>query len=117
VAFQPIVAISELQKLGRTTKIIEKRKILLIWHNNNVHAVQAQCPHLNLPLIKAEISKNDEITCPFHKSVFCLTSGSTKCWSPWPPFMGKILGKIKQPQNLTVYKTKVEEGMVLINVV
>ena len=79
----------------------EEKKILLIWHENEVYAVQAKCPHLGLPLIKSKI-ENNEIICPFHKSAFDLCVGEVKCWSPWPKLLGGVLGMVSKQKNLEV---------------
>jgi nitrite reductase/ring-hydroxylating ferredoxin subunit len=116
MAFVTVMQLSQLKDQGRVTKIVNEKKVLLIWHNNKVHAVQAQCPHLKLPLTKAKINENDEITCPFHKSKFDLCTGEVKCWSTWPPVIGSLLGKVSKQKNLQVYKTKIKDEMVMVNI-
>ena len=95
---------------------LDSHKILLIWHENQVHAVQSQCPHLKLPLMKSQITESNEIVCPFHKSAFNLEDGHVKCWSPWPKLIGGLLGKISKPKSLAVYPVRIEEDKIFVNV-
>lgn len=100
--------LEQLKTKQRETLEIDGQKLLLIWHDNQVHAIQSQCPHLKLPLTKATITEDCAIVCPFHKSAFDLTTGEVKCWSPWPPLVGKLLGKVVKPHTLKVYPTRIE---------
>jgi len=77
--------------------------------------VQAQCPHLKLPLKKATITEASEIICPFHKSTFDLDSGAVVSWSSFPPFVGPLLAKISCPKPLRIYPTRVENNHILVN--
>jgi nitrite reductase/ring-hydroxylating ferredoxin subunit len=116
MAWKPAIALAELQQEERKTAVIDGNKILFIWHKEQVHAVQAQCPHFKLPLKKGKITENCAIVCPFHKSEFDLTTGDVKCWSPWPPVVGDLMGKMVKPQNLKIYPTRIEDGEIQVNV-
>jgi nitrite reductase/ring-hydroxylating ferredoxin subunit len=100
--------LEQLQTSGRETKVIEGQKILFIWHEDTVYAVQSQCPHLGLPLAKGKIDEHCHLTCPFHRSSFDLKTGAVECWSPWPPVLGTVLGKISKPKDLRIYPTRIE---------
>lgn len=109
----------DLDTLKKNERIViefDNQKILLIWHGNEVHAVQSQCPHLKLPLFKSQITEQNEIVCPFHKSSFDLCSGDVKCWSPWPKVVSGLLGKISKPKNLRIYPVKLEADRVMVEV-
>lgn len=108
--------LAELQKDNRQTLIIDGKKILFILNNEQIHAVQAQCPHFKLPLTNGKINQENELVCPFHKSAFDLTSGEVKCWSPWPAGVGALLGKLSKPKKLTVYATRIEDQQVFVDV-
>lgn len=108
--------LDSIKQNNRQTTVINGKKILVIWHDEQVYAIDAQCPHLKLPLLKADINEHCQITCPFHKSVFDLNTGKTECWSPWPPVVGPLLGKISKPKDLNVYPTRIEDGKILIEV-
>ncbi|MFO2903310.1 Rieske (2Fe-2S) protein [Legionella pneumophila serogroup 1] len=95
---------------------VEKHKILFIKQKEKIHAVQHNCPHFKLPLFKGKITEDCAIICPFHKSAFDLETGDVKDWSPWPPVVGNVLGKISREKTLKVYPTKIEEGMILVGI-
>ena len=116
MAFKPAVELTKLQQENRFVTQIDGKKILLIWHKEQIHAVYSQCPHLKLPLTKGKITENNSIICPFHRSEFDLNSGESVCWSPWPPALGSLLGKISKEKNLKIYPTQVEDGQVYVDV-
>lgn len=93
---------------------VEEHKILFIKQKDKIYAVQHNCPHFKLPLLKGKITDDCAIICPFHKSAFDLETGDVKDWSPWPPVVGNVLGKISREKTLKVYPTKIEEGMILV---
>jgi nitrite reductase/ring-hydroxylating ferredoxin subunit len=105
-----------LQSLNRQVVSVENQKILLIWHEDQIYAVQSQCPHLKLPLAKAEINQKNEIVCPFHKSAFDLCTGDVKCWSPWPAMLSGVLGKVSKPKNLNIYPVKIEDDRIMVEI-
>lgn len=115
MAFKPVMELSALQEMTRHTLVIDNQKILLIWHEGEVHAIQSQCPHLKLPLTKGKITEQNTIVCPFHKSEFDLKTGETKCWSPWPPVVGKALGLLAKEKNLKVYPCKIEDDQIWVD--
>ncbi len=115
MAFKPTIDLSKLQQEQRHTMLIDGHKILLLWHQEQVHAIQAQCPHLKLSLAKGTLTEDCTIICPFHKSEFNIKTGDTKCWSPWPPVIGPVLGKISKEKHLQVYKTKVDNGTIFVD--
>ena len=116
MTYRPAMELSQLQQQKRQVLVIAGQKILFIWHKDQVHAVQSQCPHLKLPLIKGTITEDDSLICPFHKSEFDLNTGSTKCWSPWPPVIGNWLGKLSKEKNLKIYPTQIENGQILVDI-
>lgn len=114
MAWKEVIELNQLQQKERYVSMIDGHKILLIWHEDNVHAIQAKCPHLNLSLAKGKITEEKTIICPFHKSEFNLTSGENTCWSPWPPVVGPLLGKISPSKPLKIYPTRVDNGMISV---
>jgi nitrite reductase/ring-hydroxylating ferredoxin subunit len=113
--WQEVALLDELVVNQRMVVEHNSKKILLIWQDNQVHAVQAKCPHLGLPLQKSKI-ENNEIVCPFHKSAFDLCSGEVKCWSPWPKIIGGMLGKVSKPKNLEIYPVRIEENKIMVQI-
>lgn len=49
-------------------------KIMLLKHDDGIHAIGAVCPHLGGPLNKGKID-GETVTCPWHGSVFDLRDG------------------------------------------
>ncbi len=116
MSWKAAIDLAKLQQNQRETTIINGNKILLIWHEGQVHAVQAQCPHLKMPLAKGEITEDCAIVCPFHKSAFDLATGEVQCWSTWPPAVGPLLGKLSKPKNLRIYPTRIDNGQVFVEI-
>jgi nitrite reductase/ring-hydroxylating ferredoxin subunit len=115
MAWEKAVALQTLQDAGRITLTLNQQKLLLIWHEDKVHVVQAQCPHLKLPLKKAKITEKCALVCPFHKSTFDLNTGDVVSWSPWPPIVGPLLAKASCPKPLQVYESRVDGQDVFVN--
>lgn len=116
MAWKEAIALSHLQKNIRQTEVIDGHKILFIWHQEQVHAIQSQCPHLKLPLAKGKITETCAIVCPFHKSEFDLTTGKANCWSTWPPAIGPLLGKISKPKDLRVYPVRIDNDVISVEI-
>jgi nitrite reductase/ring-hydroxylating ferredoxin subunit len=90
-------------------------------------AVNAKCPHLNLPMKKGSIGMSGgspTITCNFHNSVFDLNDGSCKEWCtgvlgiPNSGMFGNIMGAVGGAKNspATTYLVTVSEGKVYIDI-
>jgi nitrite reductase/ring-hydroxylating ferredoxin subunit len=105
---------NELAQGNRRVVKIGEQAILFIHHANQIHAVANACPHIKLPLKGGEITEDGAIVCPWHHSAFDLRSGDVKVWTPWPPGIGPLLGKISQPKALTVFPTRVQEGSIWV---
>lgn len=116
MSFKSVLELEKLKQENRHVLVVEGKKILLIWHNDKVHAIQSQCPHLKLPLTKGKITENDTIVCPFHHSEFDLCTGKTQCWSSWPPVVGPLLGKVSQEKDLKVYPTQIQDGQIYVDI-
>jgi nitrite reductase/ring-hydroxylating ferredoxin subunit len=113
--WMPALQLKELQDAKRQKMNLNQQEILLVWHQDQVHAVQAKCPHFKLPLMKGELTDDCAIVCPFHKSAFDLKTGDVACWSPWPPIVGSVLGKISKQKQLKVYPTKIEDDVIWVD--
>lgn len=92
------------------------KKILVLNHQGNYYALDNACPHLKLPMKKGKITDDGAIVCPFHRSIFDLATGAVKEWSPWPPVVGQVLGKVSSEQAIAVFPVKVEAGSVWVEV-
>ncbi|MCL5272903.1 MAG: Rieske (2Fe-2S) protein [Gammaproteobacteria bacterium] len=106
MAFKPAMELAQLQQESRHVTVIDGHKILFIWYNDKVHAIQSQCPHLKLPLVKGKITEECAIVCPFHKSEFDLNTGEAF----------NLLGKLSKEKNLTVYPTQVQNGQIMVEI-
>lgn len=113
--WQQAMTLTELQAEPRQVLTLNGKKILFIYHGAAVYAVSNQCPHLGLSLKKGKITEEGDIICPWHHSQFALKSGAVKNWSPFPPGLGKLLGKITQCKDLTTYPVKIESGTVWVS--
>ncbi|MCP0913129.1 MULTISPECIES: Rieske (2Fe-2S) protein [Legionella] len=115
MAWLPALPLIELQQKKRQKLTLNNQGILLLWHQEEVHAIQSQCPHLKLPLLKGELTDDCAIVCPFHKSAFHLKTGESACWSPWPPVVGKLLGKVSKEKPLKIYSTQIKDDVIWVN--
>lgn len=100
-------------KQEREVVTVHGEKILLFYHEDKLYAVEAACPHMKLPLTKGKVC-DGALVCPWHKSAFDLATGNVKDWSPWPPLIGKMLGKISKEKTLKIYETKIENGEIFV---
>ncbi|MTJ09480.1 Rieske (2Fe-2S) protein [Anabaena sp. UHCC 0204] len=115
MAWTKVLTVDALAAGAREVVKVGDRKILLLNHENKLYAVDNTCPHLKLSLTKGKI-ENGAIVCSFHRSAFDLSNGEVKTWCPFPPVVGKLLGKVSPEKTLPVYPLKVEEGNILIDV-
>lgn len=115
MTWMPAIPLNELQDNTRRKVTINSQDVLFIWHQNEVHAIEPKCPHLKLPLVKGTLTDDCAIICPFHKSAFSLKTGDVACWSPWPPLVGPLLGKLSKEKTLTIYPTKVDDNVVWVD--
>ncbi|HET91653.1 MAG TPA: Rieske (2Fe-2S) protein [Chloroflexi bacterium] len=92
------------------------RDVLLVHHNGHIYAIANRCPHLGASLARGELTGDNAIVCPRHRSAFDLETGDVKAWSPWPPAFGRMLGAVRREQALSVYPIKVEDGEIWIHI-
>ena len=116
MSWTKVLAADELSSGDRKVVKVGDQKILIIKNNDELHAVNNACPHLKLPLKKGKITEDGALVCPFHRSAFDLCTGEVTNWTPWPPVVGGVLGKISPEQKLTVFPTQVKEGSIWIDI-
>lgn len=107
------IAQSELPQGSRQVVQLHEHSILLIHEEGRIYAVASACPHMRLPLKGGKVS-DGTIVCPWHHSAFDLETGDVQEWSPWPPAVGKLLGRISREKALPVLPTKVEDGRIWV---
>ena len=94
----------------RQVVTVGDKKVLVLNHEGKYYALNNACPHLQLPMKKGKITADGAIVCPFHRSDFDLTTGAVKTWSPWPPVVGQLLGKVSTETAIAIYPVKEENG-------
>ncbi len=108
------LAANELPPGDRKVVKINQTPILLLNLDGTFHAVSNQCPHLKLPLKTGKI-QDGAIVCPFHRSAFDLCSGAVADWTPFPPVVGKLMGKMSAKKALPVFPVRVENGQIEVD--
>ena len=69
-----VLAESDL-KPGKPKRVeVDGVAVMLLEHEDGIHAISAVCPHLSGPLDEGDID-GETVTCPWHGSSFCLTDG------------------------------------------
>jgi nitrite reductase/ring-hydroxylating ferredoxin subunit len=107
------IAQSELPEGSRQVVQLHEHSVLLIHQQGRIYAIASACPHMRLPLKGGKVS-DGTIVCPWHHSAFGLGTGDVQEWSPWPPAVGKLLGKLSRERALPVFPTKVEDGRIWV---
>jgi nitrite reductase/ring-hydroxylating ferredoxin subunit len=116
MAWTQVLAANALPSGGREVVKVGNRNVLLLNHENQLYAVENNCPHLKLPLKGGKITESGAIVCSFHHSAFDLKTGEVQDWCPFPPGIGKLLGMVSQAKKLPVFPLRVEDGNILIDV-
>ncbi|PGH06258.1 hypothetical protein GX51_02455 [Blastomyces parvus] len=57
---------------------IEKGKLLLLKHGDQVHALTANCTHYGAPLVKGVLTPDARLTCPWHGACYNVTTGDVE---------------------------------------
>ena len=106
---------AELTEGVRKIVVVAGRKILVLRIEEQIFAVDNACPHMRFPLKDGRVTDDCGIICPFHHSAFDLKIGDVKAWSPWPPGIGAVAGRIVRERALPVYATKIEDGYLWVS--
>ena len=116
MSWMKVLPVDSLSEDERQVVKVGEHNILLLYHENQLIAIDNKCPHLKLPLKKGQITSDGALVCPWHKSAFDLCTGEVKQWTPWPPIVGKALGMINNEKALSVFPVKVEEGDIYVEI-
>jgi nitrite reductase/ring-hydroxylating ferredoxin subunit len=111
-----VLAEARLPEGAQEVVSVGTKAILLIRKDGEVFAVDNACPHLRLPLKGGRITEDCGLVCPWHHSAFDLRSGDVKDWSPWPPGLGAMLGRLSREKTLQTYSVKIEDGFISVEV-
>jgi nitrite reductase/ring-hydroxylating ferredoxin subunit len=104
----------ELPDGGRHIVDVGGQAILLLRVRGQLYAIDNKCPHMGASLKEAEVTEEDTLICPRHRSVFELRTGKVKVWAPWPPGIGRVLGSMSREKPLPVYPTRIEQGSIWV---
>ena len=105
----------ELQEGGRRLVKVYARRLLVLRFKGKLYAIESNCPHMRYSLKDARLTDDGGIICPFHHSAFDLETGDVKEWSPWPPFLGPIAGKVVRERVLVTFPIKAQDGFVWVS--
>jgi nitrite reductase/ring-hydroxylating ferredoxin subunit len=105
-----VLAETALNEGDRQVVKLDDRKLLVLKHAGKIHVVDNACPHMKLPMKKGKITADGQLVCPFHRTAFDLCSGKAANWTPFPPVVGPMMGKLSGTKDLPVFATKVENG-------
>jgi len=111
-----VISQSALPEGSRRVVRAADRSILLIRNRGKLWAIQSSCPHMAWPLQFGKLNDDESITCALHHSAFDLNTGDVKDWSPWPPVVGPMLQNVSRRKALPLYKIKVENGSIWVEV-
>jgi len=114
MSWTKVIAADALQPGGREVVKVGEIKILVLNHEGKFYAMADACPHLKLSMKKGKITPDGAIVCPWHRSAFDLCSGEVKEWTPFPPIVGKVMGKLSPEKTLPTFPTRVEEGSIWV---
>jgi nitrite reductase/ring-hydroxylating ferredoxin subunit len=108
--------INELPEGARQVFTVGQHEILIIHHGGRLYACDNLCPHLNMPLQTGQIDEELVLRCPWHHSAFDLHNGEVHAWSPWPPGVGRVLGRLSPEAPLPTYPIKTEDDHIWVAV-
>lgn len=108
------LAMERLSEGDKQVVTLNGLELLLVRHEGKVYATDSRCPHMRGRLVRGTV-RDGAIVCPLHHSAFDLATGDVIAWAPWPPGVGRVLGAVRRERSLTVYKTREEDGMILID--
>ena len=66
------------QKQEAEVEGIEGGKVILVKHDGQVHALNANCTHYGAPLIKGVVTGDGRLTCPWHGACFNIATGDVE---------------------------------------
>jgi nitrite reductase/ring-hydroxylating ferredoxin subunit len=116
MSWTKVLSVEALSDGKREVVKIGSKSILLLNYESQIYAIDNACPHLNLSMKKGKLTEDGAIICPWHRSAFDLRTGNVKEWTPWPPVVGNVLGKISSQKALAVFPVRVEENSIWVDV-
>ncbi len=75
-SFAPVLPLAEVQAKGLVSASVGKRIVALVWHQDQIYAVDNRCPHMGFPMDQGSL-RNGILTCHWHHARFDLQTGGT----------------------------------------
>jgi len=92
--------------------LAQGHEVLLARVGDSYYAVDNRCPHMGGKLSQGKL-EGTTVTCPLHGSQFDLTSGQVVRWLSGG--LASKIGRVVKPSKpINVYKVKVEDSRILI---
>ena len=89
---------------------LDGTKVLLFHLDSGFHAVQANCPHMMLPLKAGKLLDNGKtLQCPIHRAQFDIATGEVNKWAHFPPGI-QMLNIIRGEKCLKTYPVSVADN-------
>tara|TARA_Y100000996_G_scaffold233237_1_gene183519 strand:- start:65 stop:562 length:498 start_codon:yes stop_codon:yes gene_type:complete len=108
---------------------INRETILIVKVDDNFHALNEKCPHMNLTMKGGKIDqKTGTILCAWHNTTFCYKTGEVRDWikvSKPAKFLMKTLMKSNKqadgsldmdPIDIETYPTQIIDGYVWVGI-
>ena len=95
---------------------LDDQSVLLFHLEDGFYATAASCTHVFAPLARGKIIDGCNVVCPFHRAEFDIKTGEVKKWANFPPGIAQLTNLLRKEKSLTTYPTKIEDGMVLVDV-
>ena len=75
-SFAPVLPLAEVQAKGLVSASVGNRVVALVWHQDQIYAVDNRCPHMGFPMDRGSL-RNGILTCHWHHARFDLQTGGT----------------------------------------
>ena len=75
-SFASALPLAEVQEKGLVSTTVGKRVVALVWHQDQIYAVDNRCPHMGFPMDQGSL-RNGILTCHWHHARFDLQTGGT----------------------------------------
>jgi len=113
--FVPVGKTGELEDGTMKEISAEGREILLVRAGDKYYAAGNRCPHMGGKLSEGKL-EGTVVTCPRHSSQFDLGDGRVVRWLRGSGLISAVGKMLKSPRPLTMYRTKVEDNRILIEI-
>jgi 3-phenylpropionate/trans-cinnamate dioxygenase ferredoxin subunit len=113
---------SNLVEVGKTGELedgtmkevlVGGKTVILANIGGSYYAADNHCPHMGGKLSKGKL-EGTVVTCPLHGSQFDLSNGQVVRWLKGAGLLSKVGKTLKSPRQLDIYKVRVEDSKVLI---